>query len=74
MIAKILFLSAAAFVAYRYIASSNKKAHELRQQRTGVQQVLPPADQAVQESATVTQREPRPVLATSSAAEPDPGR
>jgi hypothetical protein len=70
MIAKILFLSAAAFVAYRYIATSNKKARELRERRP-LQEILPPA---FEESARVVHREPRAIVASSSAAEPDPGR
>jgi hypothetical protein len=70
MIAKILFLSAAALVAYRYIAASNKKARELRERRP-LQEILPPP---FEESATVVHREPRAAVTTSSAAEPDPGR
>ena len=71
MIGRILFLSAAAFLAYRYIGKSNRKAHELRQWKQGVQEILPPA---VQESATVVQAPAKAAITTSSAAEPDPGR
>jgi hypothetical protein len=71
MISKILFLSAAAFVAYRYISKSNQKAKELRDSTRGRQEILPPS---VEESARVVERPARPALTGSSAAEPDPGR
>ena len=70
MIGKILFLSGAAFVAYRYITTSNRKARQLRQ-RKSFQEILPPQ---FEESATLVQREARAALTASSAAEPDPGR
>lgn len=71
MVAKILFLSAAAFVAYRYISKSNQKVRELREGAHGHQEILPPDPE---ESARVIQREPRAVLPPSAAVEPDPGR
>ena len=78
MIGRILFLSGAAFLAYRYIAQSNKKARELRQ-AADKQEVLPavateapilesarilPASTATEES-----RASRAVIDNSAAAE-----
>lgn len=71
MIGKILFLSAAAFMAYRYISKSNQKARELTQGKQGMQEILPPV---AEESARVVQRPVRAALPSSSAVEPDPGR
>ena len=71
MVAKILFLSAAAFMAYRYITKSNQKVRELTQNKQGSQMVLPPA---TEESARVVHKPSRAVLPSSSAVEPDPGR
>ena len=78
MIVKVLFLSGAAFVAYRYIASSNKKAKELRQVRD-LAQILPPEAAAVEiessarllpsGAATERLREKRPATVHSPAAE-----
>ena len=82
MIGKILFLSGAAFVAYRYIASSNKKAKELRQVRD-LAQILPPEAAVEVESsarllpsgaATERLRDKRPATAQSLAAEDLSGR
>jgi hypothetical protein len=71
MIGRILFLTAAAFMAYRYVAQSNKKARELRE-RKPLQEILPPA---VEDSATLVQAKPAAAaLVVSPAAEPDPGR
>ena len=82
MIGKILFLSGAAFVAYKYIGRSNKKARELRNVRD-LQQILPPEPAAHVESAarllpsgsaTEQLRDKRPATASSSAAEDLPAR
>lgn len=82
MIGKILFLSGAAFMAYRYITSSNKKANELRQVRD-LAQILPPEPAVEIESsarllpgtaATERLRDKRPATAHSLAAEDLSGR
>jgi hypothetical protein len=83
MIGKILFLSGAAFVAYKYIGDRNRKAKELRQVRD-LQQILPP-EPATHEidssarllpssSATELLRDKRPATVSSSAAEDLPSR
>ena len=82
MIGKILFLSGAAMVAYRYIAQSNKKAKELRQVRD-LADILPPETAAVEVessarllpsgAATERLRDKRPATAQSPAAEELPG-
>ena len=82
MIGKILFLSGAALVAYKYIARSNKKVKELRQVRD-LAQILPPDTAAVEVdssarllpsgAATERLRDKRPATALSSAAEELPG-
>jgi hypothetical protein len=41
MIGRILFLSAAAFVAYRYIGRSNKKVQQQLSQKPGSIDILP---------------------------------
>lgn len=81
MIGKILFLSGAAFVAYKYIASSNQKARQLRQVRD-LAQILPPESASVDvessarllptEAATERLRDKRPATAQSAAAEDFP--
>ena len=77
MIGRILFLSGAAFLAYRYITKSNRKARELRQ-AADTQQVLPPAAETpILESARVLppsaateeKRASRTVIDNSPAAE-----
>lgn len=83
MIGKILFLSGAAFVAYRYITKSNRKARELRQKRD-LTQILPPEPASIEiESsarllpsgdATERLRQKRPATVGSAAAEFPPGR
>lgn len=83
MIGKILFLSGAAFMAYKYIARSNKKAKELRQVRD-LAHILPPEPAAVDvdssarllpsEAATERLRDKRPATAHSAAAEDLAGR
>ncbi|MDZ4802592.1 MAG: hypothetical protein SGI92_30905 [Bryobacteraceae bacterium] len=45
MIFKVLFLSAAGYLAYRYIGRSNKKAKELNQASSAIRgtvEILPP--------------------------------
>ena len=83
MIGKILFLSGAAFVAYRYISRSNKKARELRNVRD-LAQILPPEPASVEvdssarllpsAAATERLRDKRPATAHSPAAEDLTGR
>jgi hypothetical protein len=46
---RILFLTAVAYLAYRYIGRSNKKARELA---AGEQEVLPPARAALPAAET----------------------
>lgn len=85
MIGRVIFLSAAAFVAFRYIARSNKQ-HQDVAGRLGTTEVLPPvktaspaasvgSDRSGQESAAVTpgSAESASILVhRSPAAEPDP--
>lgn len=68
MIARILFLTAAAYAGYRYIRRSNRKAHELRQSDARIE-ILPPEATALEYA-----RPSRAPGAASRAAEPDPGR
>ncbi|HYO80635.1 MAG TPA: hypothetical protein VES20_04480 [Bryobacteraceae bacterium] len=78
MVGRILFLSAAAYLAYRYIGRSNKKARELRES-SGAQEVLsaahePIGDQArllPSEAATEPGKAARTLVQTSTAAEPE---
>ncbi|HYI95052.1 MAG TPA: hypothetical protein VEX68_16020 [Bryobacteraceae bacterium] len=73
---RILFLSAVALMAYKYIARSNEKHQPLGASNHDL--LSPPASTpavpAVQ--ATVVERVPEPklVAAGSRAVEPDPGR
>lgn len=67
MIVKALFLSAAAYLAYRYIGSSNRKAKELNQAQRGTVEILPPVEKNL--SAAETFREPRKTALISPAAE-----
>lgn len=83
MIGKILFLSGAAFVAYKYIARNNRKAKELRQVRD-LPQILPPETAAHDvdssarllpaSSAAERLRGKRPATASSAAVEDLTGR
>ena len=83
MIGKILFLSGAAVVAYKYIRRNARKATELRQVRD-LQQILPPEPAAhdfdsaarLLPSGTATEplRDKRPATASSAAAEDLTGR
>ena len=67
---RILFLSAVAFMAYRYIGRSNKK-HEEIAAKAGGAEMLPPAPK--QSAALVAAPEVPKLLARRSvAAEPDP--
>jgi hypothetical protein len=69
---RILFLSAVAYLAYRYIGRSNKK-HEEIAAKLGKTEVLAPASKP---SAAVTPAAQTPKLLkpASSAVEPDPQR
>ncbi|HYP14811.1 MAG TPA: hypothetical protein VEQ63_12860 [Bryobacteraceae bacterium] len=69
MTGRVVFLSALAYVAFRYIARSNKK-HQGITARVGTTEVLPP----VKESAAVAPATEAPSLTVtrSIAAEPDP--
>ena len=67
MIIRALFLSAAAYLAYRYIGNSNRKAKELNQAKRGTVEILPPEEKKV--SAAETFREPRTTALVSPAAE-----
>jgi hypothetical protein len=83
MIGKILFLSGAAFFAYRYIVKANRKAHALRERRD-LAHILEPESAAIEDdssarllpSGEATERlsEKRPAAAHSSAAELPPSR
>jgi hypothetical protein len=64
---RIIFLSAVAFLAFRYISRSNKK-HEEIAARVGTTEVLPPERK---ESAAIAAPQPK-VIEQSSAAEPHP--
>jgi hypothetical protein len=65
---RILFLSAVAFLAYRYIARSNKKQEEIVA-RAGNTEVLPPVKK---ESAAVIVAPARGVIEPSAAVEQHP--
>jgi hypothetical protein len=69
MIAKFLFFSAAAYMAYRYIGSSNKKAKELNQgsPARGSVEILPPEPGV--SNATESLKAPRKTPLISPAAE-----
>ena len=67
---RILFLSAVAYLAYRYIGKSNK-AHEAIASSAGNTEVLPAAER---ESAALVPAAPMEIAVAprSAAAEPDP--
>jgi hypothetical protein len=69
---RILFLSAVAYLAYRYIGRSNKKHQEIAA-RLGNVEVLPPAPK---ESAALAPAPANPLLIEqhSAAVEPHPRR
>jgi hypothetical protein len=76
---RILFLSAVAFVAYRYIARSNQRHQQLPSGENTVE-LLPPASTvsdvktAAKLSAVESDREsPKQLVGASRAVEPDPG-
>lgn len=73
MIAKLLFFSAAAYMAYRYIGTSNKKAKELNQATSarGTVEILPP--DPAESKATESLKPSRTTALVSPAAE-DLGR
>jgi hypothetical protein len=65
---RILFLSAVAYLAYRYIGRSNKKHQEIAA-RVGTTEVLPPERK---ESAAISAPAPKVIEQHSAAAEPHP--
>lgn len=67
---RILFLSAVALLAYKYIARSNQK-HQPLDAPDQALKTLPPAQPV---KASVIEEAPKLVAAGSRAAEPDPGR
>lgn len=69
MIVKALFFSAAAYMAYRYIGSSNRKAKELNDARRGTVEILPPEPAVDKSKATESLRESRTTALISPAAE-----
>jgi hypothetical protein len=70
---RILFLSAVALLAYKYIARSNQK-HQSLDAPDQALDLLPPTTTAVRPSASESRPEPKLVVAGSRAVEPDPGR
>lgn len=68
---RILFLSIAAFLAYKYIGRSNRKSQSEIPQGSGVTEVLPPVPG---EHAIIVGgvREPQLTSGRSAAVEPDP--
>ena len=68
---RILFLSAMAYLAYRYIGRSNKK-HEEIAAKAGSSEVLPPASQP--SAALAPAPEPKLLTKSSAAVEPEPQR
>jgi hypothetical protein len=74
---RIFFLSAMAFLAYKYIARSNKQHQPLDSAKKGVE-VLPPAPApeitAQTQASIAAEPQPKLVGAGSRAAEPEPRR
>ncbi len=74
---RILFLSAVAFIAYKYIARSNQRHQQLPSADASAE-LLPPASSQSSPAPTLSAVEPdRPVrelAVVSSAVEPDPSR
>jgi hypothetical protein len=68
---RILFLSAVAFLAYRYIGRSNKK-HEEIAAKLGNTEVLSPAP--APSAAAIAPAAPKRIEQHSAAAEPHPRR
>jgi len=72
MIGRILFLSAAAFVAYKYIGRSNQKAERELAEAPGTVQILPPEPGAsVAPSAATESLQPARTTQRLSAAAED---
>lgn len=69
---RILFLSAVAYLAYRYIGRSNQKHQQIASQN-GVE-VLPPATTVAALPAPATETKALPAGRSSLAAESDPQR
>ena len=67
---RIIFLSAVAYMAYRYIARSNKKHAEIAA-KIGTTEVLPPERK---ESAAILVPVPQVIEQRSAAVEPLPNR
>ena len=75
---RILFLSAVALVAYRYIARSNQRHQAIAAGKSGVE-ILPPAPATAGSQARQNASESHPKqelvpVASSRAAEPEPSR
>ena len=70
---RIFFLSAIAFVAYKYIARSNKQHQPLDAANKEVE-VLPPATITAPPQASVAEPQPKLVAAGSRAVEAEPHR
>jgi len=76
MIGRLLFLSAAAFVGYKYIRRSNQKAQREIAEAPGTVQILPPdsTPQIAGSGATEPGRPARTTPSISAAAEDLSGR
>ena len=72
---RILFLSAVAFLAYKYISKSNERHQALPAPKGGVEVLPPPAKSVLPgESAIESVPEQKVLVAASHAAEPEPHR
>lgn len=70
---RLLFMSAVAFVAYKYIGRSNRKHQSAIMSQPGTLEILPP--ELVSSARVVTAPEqPKQTATRSAAAEPDPYR
>lgn len=67
---RILFLSAVAYLAYRYITRSNQKVREIEGKK-GTVEILPPEQPGVRGAAAEALPGPKPVARLSAAAEAD---
>jgi hypothetical protein len=71
MIGRVIFLTAAAFVGYRYIRRSNQQVQKEIAEAPGTVQILPPDESAtlISGAATESLRTPRVAPRLSAAAE-----
>ena len=70
---RLLFMSAVAFVAYKYIGRSNRKHQLTTTSQPGTLEILPP--EPVSSARVISAPEqPKQIVARSAAAEPDPYR